>query len=320
MYGPSSRGLQDRFDTRRLADRLAEVKVHRSFTPDDRAFIERLDMFFLATVDDEGRPTCSYKGGDPGFVRVLDERTLAFPSYDGNGMFLSLGNLAATEHVGLLFIDFQESQRLRVDGRARLAFEHPLLERHPEAQLVVEVEADRIYPNCGRYIHHYALVERSRFVPREGSKTPVAAWKRAAWATDVLPRAPRPLVGGCDAATAERSTHYGPEAAPIDAPWFEPTSSDAADAAALVRACVDAEKRALLLDVDRIPAAFFDLRSGFAGELLRQLGRYGIRLAVVVPDLAARSPALQAFARKKNRGRRVRVVLTRQEAVEWLVT
>jgi predicted pyridoxine 5'-phosphate oxidase superfamily flavin-nucleotide-binding protein len=116
LYSPSARELQDQFDTRRLADRLADVTVHDRFTPDDRRFLERLDMFFLASVDAGGQPTCSYKGGDPGFVTVVDERTLAFPNYDGNGMYLSMGNVAATHRVGLLFIDFEHQRRMRVDG------------------------------------------------------------------------------------------------------------------------------------------------------------------------------------------------------------
>lgn len=186
-YTPTSRDLQDRFDTRRLADRLADVKVHERFTADDRAFIERLDMFFLATVDEHGQPTCSYKGGDPGFVRVVDEHTLVFPSYDGNGMYLSLGNVSATGAVGLLFIDFEQQRRMRVDGAARLSFDDPLLAAYPEAQLLVRVEARRIYPNCPRYIHKFECVERSPFVPRPSVETPIPGWKRADWAADVLP-------------------------------------------------------------------------------------------------------------------------------------
>ncbi|HEX6134428.1 MAG TPA: pyridoxamine 5'-phosphate oxidase family protein [Longimicrobiales bacterium] len=186
-YSPASRALQDRFDTRRLADRLADVKVHDRFTADDRSFIERLDMFFLATADAEGQPTCSYKGGDPGFVRVIDERTLVFPNYDGNGMYLSMGNLAETRAVGLLFIDFELQRRMRVDGAAQILAEDPLLAHYPEAQFVVRVEARRIYPNCPRYIHRYQLVERSQFVPRPECETPVPAWKQASWAADVLP-------------------------------------------------------------------------------------------------------------------------------------
>ena len=186
-FSSSSRALQDQFDTRRLADRLADVKVRDRFTPEDREFIARLDMFFLATVDGEGQPTCSYKGGDPGFVTIVDDTTLAFPNYDGNGMYLSMGNLAETHGVGMLFIDFELQRRMRVDGTARIALDDPLLERYPEAQFIVRVEARRIYPNCPRYIHRYQLVERSAFVPREATATPVPGWKRTEWAKDVLP-------------------------------------------------------------------------------------------------------------------------------------
>lgn len=190
-YSTSSRALQDRHDTRRLADRLVDVTVHDRFTPEDRAFIERLDMLFLATVDAAGQPTCSYKGGDPGFVTVVDDRTIAFPCYDGNGMFLSAGNVLETRSVGLLFIDFERQRRIRVDGTASLAYDDPLLTRYPEAQFMMRVEAQRIYPNCARYIHRYRLVERSLFVPRAGVTTPVPGWKRTDWACDVLPQTDR---------------------------------------------------------------------------------------------------------------------------------
>ena len=186
-YSSDARELQDRFDTRRLADRLVQVTVHERFTDDDRAFIEQRDMFFLASVDATGQPTCSYKGGDPGFVRVVDDRTLVFPNYDGNGMYLSMGNVAATHRVGLLFIDFEGQDRMRVEGSATLAFDDPLLATYPEAQFIVRVTVDRIYPNCPRYIHHYRLVERSAFVPRPAVPTPVPGWKQSDWAADVLP-------------------------------------------------------------------------------------------------------------------------------------
>jgi len=186
-YSSAARELQDRFDTRRLADRLVQVTVHDRFTDDDRAFIEQRDMFFLASVDATGQPTCSYKGGDPGFVRVIDDRTLVFPNYDGNGMYLSMGNLAATHRVGLLFIDFAGQDRIRVEGTATIAFDDPLLPSYPEAQFIVRVKVERIYPNCPRYIHHYQLVERSRFVPRAAVQTPVPDWKQMHWAADVLP-------------------------------------------------------------------------------------------------------------------------------------
>lgn len=187
LYHDGSRSLQDRFDTRRLADRLADVKVHTRFTPDDAAFIERQDMFFLATADGEGQPTCSYKGGDPGFVRVVDPQTLAFPNYDGNGMYLSMGNVSVNARVGLLFIDFEAQRRLRVNGSASLHHDDPLLSTFVGAQFIVRVQAREIFPNCPRYIHRLNRVERSVFVPRSGEEAPVPGWKRADWAVDVLP-------------------------------------------------------------------------------------------------------------------------------------
>ena len=187
LYHEGNRRLQDAFDTRRLADRLEEVKVRDFIDEADRAFIEDLDMFFLATADADGRPTCSYKGGDPGFVRVLDERTLAFPDYDGNGMFLSLGNALVNPEVGLLFVSFERRRRVRLNGTASVDAGDPLLGSWPEARAVVRVSAREVFPNCPRYIHHYELVERSRFVPRAQQPTPVPDWKRTDWASDVLP-------------------------------------------------------------------------------------------------------------------------------------
>jgi predicted pyridoxine 5'-phosphate oxidase superfamily flavin-nucleotide-binding protein len=187
-YHDGSRRLQDEFDTRRLADRIEDVLLSRGeIDEDDRAFIERADMVFLATADAEGRPQCSYKGGDPGFVRVLDDRTIAFPSYDGNGMFLSAGNVLVNPHVGLLFLDFERRRRLRLNGVASIDPEDPLLAEYANAQLIVRVAATEVFPNCPRYIHHYRLVERSRFVPREACTTPAPAWKTREWARDALP-------------------------------------------------------------------------------------------------------------------------------------
>ncbi len=189
-YHDGSRRLQDRFDTRRLADRLDERYFeHTEIDADDRAFIERMDMFFLATADAQGRPQCSYKGGDPGFVRVLDRQTLAFPNYDGNGMYLSTGNLLENPHVGMLFVDFTAEcpSRLRLNGVASVDHDDPLTPTWPGAQFVVRVRATEVFPNCPRYIHRMALVERSRFVPREEQAVPVPEWKRSDWACDVLP-------------------------------------------------------------------------------------------------------------------------------------
>ena len=177
MYHPGARDLQDRFDSRRIADRLEQVTVHDTFTDDDRSFIERCSMFFLATADSDGRPDCSYKGGLPGFVHVLDERTLAFPSYDGNGMFRSLGNAVVNPNVGMLFIDFEHPNRMRVSGVASLHDDETLLEAFDGAQLVVQVRAERIFPNCPRYIHRMQLVEHSVYAPAPGHVPPTPEWK-----------------------------------------------------------------------------------------------------------------------------------------------
>jgi len=186
-FHEGSRALQDRYDTRRLADRIDERLVGDTIDDQDRSFIEHRDMFFLATADADGRPTCSYKGGEPGFVRVLDPHTVAFPNYDGNGMFLSAGNLLVNPGVGMLFIDLERGNRMRLDGTASVDFDDPLAADYPEAQFVVRVRARAVYPNCPRYIHRYSLVRRSRFVPRTDCVTPVPEWKRSDWAVDTLP-------------------------------------------------------------------------------------------------------------------------------------
>ena len=189
MFHEGSRALQDRFDTRRLADRLEERALARgeAIAEADREFIEARDMVFLATADAEGRPQCSYKGGDPGFVRVLDAHTIAFPNYDENGMYLSMGNAFVNAHVGLLFIDFENQRRLRLNGEASIDAADPLLAEYPEAQFIVRVRAREIFGNCPRYIHKYQLVERSKFIPHAECGTPVPNWKRSDWARDVLP-------------------------------------------------------------------------------------------------------------------------------------
>ena len=187
-FNSGSRSLQDRFDTQALSERIDTLLVSDTISEHDRRFIEDRDMFFLATADAEGRPTCSYKGGEPGFVRVLDPHTVAFPNYDGNGMYLSTGNILVNPAVGLLFIDFERGHRMRLDGAASIEFDDPLREDYPEAQFVVRVRARAVYPNCPRYIHRYELVRRSRFVPQDDRPTPIPEWKRADWAVDSLPQ------------------------------------------------------------------------------------------------------------------------------------
>ena len=187
LYGEAHRALQRQFDSERLADRIEQRLCRTALNDEDRAFIERLDMFFLATVDDRGQPSCSYKGGDPGFIRVVDPQTIAFPSYDGNGMFLTAGNISATASVGMLFIDFASPKRLRINGTARLESAGFVSPPYPEAQFTIVVQVKEAFPNCPRYVHRRDLMEPSRFVPRPGVETPVPAWKQMDWAQDVLP-------------------------------------------------------------------------------------------------------------------------------------
>ena len=187
MYHDGSRELQDRFDSRRIADRLEQVTVHDRFSDDDRAFIERVPMFFFATADADGWPDCSYKGGMPGFVRVVDDSTLAFPSYDGNGMFRSLGNVLVNPKVGLLFVDFERPNRMRINGIASLHDDDELLSSFEGAQLIVRVHAERIIPNCPRYIHKMQVVEHSVYSPRPGHVPPVPDWKQMDVFRDYLP-------------------------------------------------------------------------------------------------------------------------------------
>jgi predicted pyridoxine 5'-phosphate oxidase superfamily flavin-nucleotide-binding protein len=187
VYHAGQQALQERFGTRALADRLDERLGRSAFTDEDRAFIESRPMFFLATADAAGQPDCSYKGGAPGFVRVSGPSELAFPSYDGNGMFRSLGNVQVNPAVGLLFLDFEQPRRLRVLGRAALSAEDALMGAFPGAQVIVRVAAERIFPNCPRYIHRMSLAEASPYVPQAGCEAPIPKWKTFPEFREVLP-------------------------------------------------------------------------------------------------------------------------------------
>ncbi len=178
LFHEGNRQLQDRFDSRRIADRLEEKLTRFRFGDADRQFIEGSLAFFLATADTQGRPDCSFKGGAPGFVRVVGDDELAFPDYDGNGMFKSLGNILANPAVGLLFIDMgQKPRRLRVNGTARVSSDDPLMQRFAGAQLLVRVKATAIFPNCPRYIVTPGSTEPSTYAPRPGHQPPEPAWK-----------------------------------------------------------------------------------------------------------------------------------------------
>lgn len=187
VYHDGMRALQDRFGSRKLADALARHRRRAAFTAEDCAFIESLPSFMLATADADGFPDCSYKGGAPGYARITGPAALAFPSLDGNGMYRSLGNIVANPQVGLLFIDFETPKRLRVNGRARVALDDPLIAEFPGAEAIVHVEAEAIFSNCPRYIHH----ERgnlSDYLDTGDGPPPTPEWKTWPEFAGVLPK------------------------------------------------------------------------------------------------------------------------------------
>tara|TARA_R110002050_G_scaffold269917_2_gene412556 strand:+ start:97410 stop:98075 length:666 start_codon:yes stop_codon:yes gene_type:complete len=187
LYNDQHRELQDQFNSRELADRIEDIAVATEIADDAKGFIESRDMFFLSTVDDAGRPTVSYKGGEAGnFVHVIDSTTIAFPSFDGNGMYYSMGNINGSAEIGMLFIDFEKPHRIRVQGKATVSANDPLLSLWKEAELVVRVTVSELWQNCPRYIHRYQKIKDSRYLPKAECETPVATWKRTEPVQDVL--------------------------------------------------------------------------------------------------------------------------------------
>lgn len=197
IYGDQHHALQDAFETRNLAERVQQLIVQPELDDHHRDFIETRDMFFLTTVDHRGYPTCSYKGGAPGFIRVLDKKTIAFPSYDGNGMFLSMGNITANNKVGLLFIDFATPHRVRLHGIASIDRNDALAADCQGAELIVRISVMEIFVNCPRYIHSYQRMQTSKYAPQTGCPTPpLPQWKRIDALQDVLPERDKNSVDG----------------------------------------------------------------------------------------------------------------------------
>lgn len=186
LYEKSHRDLHEHFDTARMAALLEEMDADQ-VEEQHKAFIESRDMFWLATVDSEGRPQCQYKGGAPGFVRVVDPKTVVFPSYDGNGRYHSMGNIGATSKVGMLFLDFEVPNRLRLQGEATVNLDDPLLSEYKDAELIVRVNVTDVIINCPRYIHKMSRVEQSKAVPVADKETPYAEWKRIDIVQEALP-------------------------------------------------------------------------------------------------------------------------------------
>lgn len=186
LYGEQHRSIQDDFGTRGMADRVEELVCRTEFDDGAKGFIESVEMFYLSSIDHQGRPTVSYKGGDAGFVKVLDSTTLIFPSYDGNGMFFSMGNISGNPQVGLLFMSFETPNRLRVQGTASISKDPTLMDHYKEADFVVTVKLSEFWQNCPRYIPKYTKVRDSRYVPREHCETPLAGWKQLDLVQDIL--------------------------------------------------------------------------------------------------------------------------------------
>ena len=199
IYSQQHRHLQEQHETVNLADRLEQMIVEKEVSEPHQAFIESRNFFFLTTIDQRGYPTCSYKGGNQGLVKVVNPLEIAFPSYDGNGMFLSMGNIKGNPQIGLLFIDFETPHRIRLHGDARIDPDDPLLPEYPGSELIVRVSIQELFINCPRYIHRMKVLETSKYVPQSASELLSPQWKRIDAVQDVLPACDRDVaehVGG----------------------------------------------------------------------------------------------------------------------------
>ncbi|MCC7081524.1 MAG: pyridoxamine 5'-phosphate oxidase family protein [Burkholderiales bacterium] len=144
---------QRRWHTAALWDDARKARLLWDHIPSAlHARVEAAHYFFLATSAPDGRCDCSFKGGGPGLVRVLDARRLAFPDFDGNGVFMSIGNILANPHVGCLFIDFTDGARLRVNGRASIHADAAAAALFPTQRRVVMVDIEQVIPNCARHV------------------------------------------------------------------------------------------------------------------------------------------------------------------------
>ena len=188
LYGKGQRTFQERFGTQKLADRIEDIAVRDEFDNESSAFIESRDFFFLSTIDENNRPTVSYKGGDIGLVKILDEKTAIFPSYNGNGMFLSMGNILNNAEIGLLFMCFEKPHRIRVQCKAELLDDEKFKNFFPGSELVVKCTLHELWQNCPRYIHRYKRIKQSRYTPDADGNSPLAEWKRIDLLEDVLPQ------------------------------------------------------------------------------------------------------------------------------------
>lgn len=188
FYTESNRKLQGENDSRKLADAVVHAIVDDELRPEQAGFIGSLDYFFLTTINENNEPTVSYKGGPVGLVHVVNPKKIVFPNYDGNGMFLSMGNVEATSKVGLLFIDMVTPLRVRVQGDAKLTKNPEYLAKFPGSNMIVEIDIKAVFYNCARYIHKHERVEASKYVPDKMGEQPFPAWKRIDGLQEALPQ------------------------------------------------------------------------------------------------------------------------------------
>lgn len=198
MFHEGQRALQDTYGGRAVADRLEQHRKRSTFADEDRKFIEGANFFFLATAYGDS-VDCSFKGGLPGFVKIIGPSELCWPDYDGNRMYRSLGNISKSPAVGLLFISFDkpnepippsETRRLRVNGGARIVDAGPELDELKKlatnAKRFVVVTVKDIFTNCHRYLPDMAVNEQSIYSPRPGYTPPQPEWKSRDYIKDVL--------------------------------------------------------------------------------------------------------------------------------------
>lgn len=177
FYHGASRHLQRRFGTEGLAAHIARRYVVDALEPEHVEWIRGASAVYVATVDPQGFPECSYKGGLPGFIQVLDPRTLELPSYDGNGMYRTLGNASAQPRVALLFLFPELPAKLRVNGACEVLTQPSAVASHIGADAVLRVHIREVFENCPRYLHNPVTGEYSAHCPRPGYRPPDPAWK-----------------------------------------------------------------------------------------------------------------------------------------------
>jgi len=160
FFHPGEVAAQERWQTKSIWDESRRSRLLLDHLPE--VFHERLTnapFFFLGTSDSTGSCDCSFKGGGPGIISIIDKNRLAFPDYDGNGAFMSVGNILENPHVGMLFIDFADGARLRINGRAAVHGEGAVKKLFPDQPRVILVEIEQVIPNCAAHVPRLVCVD-----------------------------------------------------------------------------------------------------------------------------------------------------------------